>query len=171
MEKSGASSAGARADGAPAAGMHNLSRGNRPQGPGRGYGTQMTVGLSLPPTVLVIEDDPDIRSGVVELLSAEGYGVATAENGCVALEQLRHAPRPALILLDLKMPVMDGWGFLNAQRDDRKLAPIPVLMFTTSLKADEARLKYPSVRGSVSKLLDIAGLLDAVRRYTSGLTS
>jgi CheY-like chemotaxis protein len=120
---------------------------------------------AIPGSILLVEDDLDIRACVFALLSAQGYGVTIAENGRAALEQLGESPEPALILLDLKMPIMDGWEFLRAQHADRRFAHIPVLISTNSLLPEDAWRDYPSVRGSVTKLLDVDGFLDAVRRY------
>jgi CheY-like chemotaxis protein len=61
-------------------------------------------------TILVVDDDTDLREAVVEALRSEGYRVTAAKNGADALSHLR-LERPALVLLDLMMPVMDGWRF------------------------------------------------------------
>jgi CheY-like chemotaxis protein len=61
------------------------------------------------PCVLIVEDDPDIREFMELLLADAGYDTMTAENGSLALERMR-ARRPCLVLLDLAMPVMDGWA-------------------------------------------------------------
>jgi CheY-like chemotaxis protein len=114
------------------------------------------------PTILVVEDDRDTRALVADLLREEGYQVATAENGRLALDRLRQGERPTLILLDLRMPVLDGWTFLDVQRDDPGIAAIPVLIFST-VEAVDTR-KYPTVRGWIPKLTDVARLLDVVQR-------
>lgn len=64
--------------------------------------------------VLVVEDEPDVRETIKEILEMEGFAVATAENGQEALNLLQQARQPCLILLDLMMPVMNGWQFLEA---------------------------------------------------------
>jgi CheY-like chemotaxis protein len=114
------------------------------------------------PTILVVEDDRDTRTLVADLLREEGYRVATAENGRLALDRLRQGERPTLILLDLRMPVVDGWTFLDVQRDDPGIPAIPVLIFSTVEAVDTQ--KYPTVRGWIPKLTDVARLLDVVQR-------
>src|SRR5512138_1556906 len=83
------------------------------------------------PRVLIVEDDVDIRETLAELLATAGYDTAQAANGRDGLDQARRAP-PDLIVLDLMMPVMDGWQFRSAQRGDPALAPIPVIVISAS---------------------------------------
>jgi two-component system chemotaxis response regulator CheY len=125
----------------------------------------VTAESDNPRTILVVEDDRDTRDVVAELLREEGYSVTTAENGRLALDRLRHGDLPALILLDLRMPVLDGWTFLDVQRDVPGIAAVPVLIFST-VEAVDTR-KYPTVRGWIPKLTDVAGLLDIVHRQLS----
>jgi CheY-like chemotaxis protein len=81
--------------------------------------------------VLVVDDDPAIRNVVSELLVDEGYDVRPAANGRDALAVLA-TWRPAVILLDLMMPEMDGWAFLARQRLDLELVRIPVIVMSAS---------------------------------------
>src|SRR4051812_14627619 len=93
-----------------------------------------------PKGILVVEDDDDIRETIREVLSDEGYHVHTAPNGRAGLDWLHdqdHHPRPNLILLDLMMPVMNGFEFLQALRQDAALKGIPVVV--VSAWGDEAR--------------------------------
>jgi CheY-like chemotaxis protein len=78
--------------------------------------------------VLVVEDDADLREAIVESLRVEGFDVVSAENGERALAYLRSAPKPAVILLDLMMPRMNGWEFRAVQRADPRLTSIPVVI-------------------------------------------
>jgi CheY-like chemotaxis protein len=80
--------------------------------------------------LIIVEDDPDIRSDLAELLKDEGYEVRTAANGAEALKLLRGETQPCLILLDLMMPVMSGWDFRAEQLRDPRLAPIPVVLLS-----------------------------------------
>ena len=82
-------------------------------------------------SVLIVDDDPGIRRMMSLVLAGEGYDVRTAENGRQALDLLA-SWRPAVILLDLMMPVMDGWTFLAAQQADPILASIPVIVMSAS---------------------------------------
>ena len=81
-------------------------------------------------SVLIVEDDRDVRLSLAEVLAEEGYRVAIAENGFEALCYLRTARAPGVILLDLMMPVMDGWEFLAEKRRIPSLAGIPVVVLT-----------------------------------------
>jgi CheY-like chemotaxis protein len=81
-------------------------------------------------TILVVEDEPDIRQSLKMALEMEGYSVATAENGRVALDLLSRSAPPCLILIDLMMPVMNGWEMLRELRADATLASIPVVVVT-----------------------------------------
>jgi CheY-like chemotaxis protein len=86
------------------------------------------------PIILVVDDEPDIREVIAEALVLSGYRVRTARNGKIALGQAR-LNRPNLIVLDLMMPVMNGWEFLEAQQEDPDLAGIPVVVVTAALDA------------------------------------
>ncbi len=104
--------------------------------------------------VLVVEDDEDIRETVAELLRAEGYSVATAGNGAEAIAYLRTNRKPCLMILDLMMPVMDGWAVLATLRDDPELAPaLPVVVM--------------SAAATLAKPVAVDVLLDTVRRCRS----
>ena len=110
--------------------------------------------------VLLIEDDPDIRAMVGQLLELEGYRVLATANGNDALEMLRQGERPCLILLDLMMPVMNGWQFRQAQASDPRLSGIPVVVVT----AAGAREDIPAIEadGWISKPVDFDRLLEAI---------
>jgi CheY-like chemotaxis protein len=82
--------------------------------------------------VVVIDDDRDIREEVGAALSEMGYSVLCFANGEEALRHLRTDPSAALILLDLMMPVMDGWTFHEEAGDDHRLAGIPVIVMSAS---------------------------------------
>src|SRR5262245_38415395 len=84
------------------------------------------------PTVLVVDDDNDLRDALSQILEQHDYVVITAENGRAALDQLRHAPRPDVILLDLMMPVMDGVAFRKAQLEDAGVKDIPVILLSAA---------------------------------------
>src|SRR5438128_628107 len=79
-------------------------------------------------TVLVVEDNDEAREGLAVLLRREGYEVLLAEHGEEALGHLRAGPRPALVLLDMLMPVLDGWHFLA--RLCQNESPVPVVIMT-----------------------------------------
>jgi len=78
--------------------------------------------------ILVVEDDPDARETMAIILETEGYTVRTAADGEEALDRLRDPDRPGLVLLDLMLPVMDGFEFRVRQMEDPALASIPVIV-------------------------------------------
>ena len=82
-------------------------------------------------TVMVVEDDVDIRQALIEILEDHGFGTLAARDGADALNILSHATElPCVILLDLMMPVMDGATFRQVQRQDPRLASIPVVVLS-----------------------------------------
>jgi CheY-like chemotaxis protein len=93
------------------------------------------------PAVLIVEDDPDARAMMDQLLHLEGFAPITAINGLDALRLLKTGLHVDAILLDLMMPVMDGWAFRRAQRLDPDIADIPVIVLTAAgnIRHDELR--------------------------------
>ena len=91
-------------------------------------------------TILVVEDDADLQTALLEGLKDEGYEVRAAPNGLEALaELLSDDERPSLILLDLMMPLMNGWQFLDERIHYPGLSSIPVLVLTASTHARPAQ--------------------------------
>ena len=86
--------------------------------------------------ILVVDDDPAIRDVVADILEISDYAVETAVNGAEALEKIR-ADQPAAVLLDLMMPVMDGWEFLRACRREPPCADVPVVVMSAARDAHE----------------------------------
>jgi CheY-like chemotaxis protein len=87
--------------------------------------------------ILIVEDNPDSRETLAMVIEGMGYPVSTASNGREALDYLRSHSLPCLILLDLMMPVMDGWEFRNQQRQDPLLADIPILVVSAVNDPDQ----------------------------------
>lgn len=111
------------------------------------------------PTILIVEDDHDIREMLQALLEEEHYRVETAINGRIALDLLvARRVRPDLILLDLMMPVLDGAGFLQGISTDLELKKIPVIMLTASHSGQGL-----DIAGYLKKPLDLDDLLERVR--------
>jgi CheY-like chemotaxis protein len=111
--------------------------------------------------VLVVDDDADIRETVSLILEDEGWEVSSAADGAAALALLRgSATRPNVILLDLMMPVMNGWQFREEQLKDPQLAQIPLVV----LSANSAVRDKASYFGGVylSKPVNIEALLGAL---------
>jgi CheY-like chemotaxis protein len=119
--------------------------------------------MTTPPhcPVLIVEDDEDLREMMAHLLTLEGFEAATAANGREALDYLQTS-RPEVILLDLMMPVMDGWEFRRQQQADPNLAPVPVIVLSA---LDQARASNVDAAAFLKKPLDFDHLLDLVRAY------
>jgi CheY-like chemotaxis protein len=110
--------------------------------------------------LLVVEDDETILASLCDLLREEGATLTTASNGRDALASLRASEPPDLILLDLMMPVMDGWEFRIAQRADRALAGIPII----ALSADaSAKARAIAADAYLRKPIDPGGLVGTIR--------
>jgi CheY-like chemotaxis protein len=116
-------------------------------------------------TVLIVEDDADIRGAIAEVLTDGNYRALEASNGADALDELRAAaPHPCVILLDVMMPVMDGKEFRNVQRDDEALREIPVVVL--SAHADATVLaEQMEVAGFLKKPVDLVTLLQTVEQF------
>ncbi|HET7452435.1 MAG TPA: response regulator [Thermoanaerobaculia bacterium] len=96
-------------------------------------------------TILVVEDDPDSREVFAELLRAEGHPVVAVRSGAEALEYLRRADPPSVILLDMLMPDMDGWQFRKAQQADPDLAGIPVVVVSALRTVANSAMRFGAV--------------------------
>jgi len=116
--------------------------------------------------VLVVDDDKDIRESLTEILTDEGYPAVAAENGQEALEQIRRLANgpPSLVLLDIMMPVMDGWQFRRAQLNDPSLRSIPIIVLTAHADADIIAREIGAV-GFLKKPLSVGALLTAIERF------
>jgi len=112
-------------------------------------------------SVLLIEDEPDIRESVADALEIEGVKVLTASNGREGIELLKTIPAPDLILLDLWMPVTNGWEFLDLKKGDRRLAPIPTVL----LSAYPVPNEHEGVEGFIKKPIDLDALLATVNKF------
>lgn len=112
-------------------------------------------------SILIVEDDDDIRNALTDLLEDEGYHTEAAINGKDALEKLEEIPKPCLVLLDMMMPIMNGRQFLDEVMRDSHLAPIPVLI--VSAVADKTNTEG-SV-GFLKKPIDIDVVLNLVAQY------
>jgi two-component system, chemotaxis family, chemotaxis protein CheY len=112
--------------------------------------------------VLIVEDDADLREMMAQLLTLEGYETATVANGREALEYLHNAVAPNVILLDLMMPIMDGWEFHRRLEADPEIPPVPVIVLSA---LDQGRAKNIHAAAFLKKPLDFDRLLDLVRTY------
>jgi CheY-like chemotaxis protein len=118
--------------------------------------------------ILVVEDESGQREALAEVLSRLGYEVQCAANGSEALDLMRHSESlPELILLDLMMPVMDGWEFRAAQRKDRALADVPVVVLS-ALDDTAKKSVQDGAAAFLSKPLRWQALLSVVERFCGG---
>ena len=112
--------------------------------------------------ILIVEDDEVIRDLLKEALEMEGYRTRTAANGQEALQVLHGVLSPCLILLDLMMPVMNGWQFLESKKTDDTLKPIPVVVMTA---ATNGKLRSLDTEGLMRKPIDLNVLTNWVERF------
>ena len=113
--------------------------------------------------ILLVEDDEAVREALAELLSTEGYRVVCARDGREALGRAA-AVRPALIVLDLSMPVMDGWAFRAAQLADPGLAGVPVIVLSAA-HGGEGAAAHLAPAAYLAKPVEFERLLTLVHRY------
>lgn len=112
--------------------------------------------------ILVIEDEETVRENILELLDAEGFEALSAENGRIGLD-LAQQQLPDLILCDVRMPELDGYGVLTALRSEAETATIPFMFLTA--KAAKTDLIYGLELGAnayITKPFTLTELLDAI---------
>ena len=114
------------------------------------------------PTVLIVEDDPDTREMLTSFLQMEGYLTEAAANGREALDRLSGGVIANVIVLDLMMPVMDGWQFRRRQIEDARLAKIPTIVVSA---AGRDRMAQVSADAYLAKPIDMDELLSRVSQF------
>jgi CheY-like chemotaxis protein len=120
----------------------------------------------VPQHILVVDDDPSIRDVVADFLELSDYAVATASNGIEALAHIRSS-RPAAVLLDLMMPVMDGWEFLRQCRQEAPCAPVPIAIMSAAREAGAAASEL-GAQAFLPKPFDLDTVLAVVDQLASG---
>src|SRR5690349_12879639 len=112
-------------------------------------------------TILIVEDEADLRESLAELLRLRGYDVVTVINGREALERLEAGLTPCLIILDLMLPVMNGWEFRRQQLTDQRWSEIPTVLLSgiNGLSQESQRLRTV---GFLAKPIDFALLYSTV---------
>jgi CheY-like chemotaxis protein len=126
--------------------------------PGYDWGDPVTQPAR--PTVLVVDDDLEIRESIADLLREEGYDAIVAGHGREALELIRGGTPPSLIVLDLMMPVMDGWQFMEERARDPALKTIPVVV----VSATPETLQPPNTSAFLKKPMRANDLLEVIAR-------
>jgi CheY-like chemotaxis protein len=114
--------------------------------------------------VFVVEDDVDTRDMLGKFLELEGFQVEVASNGRQAIDRLASGVHPCVILLDLMMPVMDGWQFRRYQATHQEIAKIPVIVVSA---AGRDRMAEIDANAYLSKPVDLEQLLERVSQYCS----
>lgn len=115
----------------------------------------------MPPTVLIIDDDRNLQRLMTKFLKLEGFSSIPMSNGREALDYLRGGGNASVILLDLRMPVMDGWAFRKEQRSDPGLAEIPVVILTG---IDGEHMSELGVAAAFHKPVSFPEIVGVVRR-------
>ncbi len=113
--------------------------------------------------ILVVDDDVVFRRELIDALSTEGYGVVEAGDGRQALNYLRTHRLPSLVLLDLMMPIMDGWEFAATIRSEPELAAIPIVVMS-GLEKPEVNAALLGAKGYLKKPLSLSQLIDVVSK-------
>ena len=114
-------------------------------------------------SILVVEDDDCIRDTMKEILESEGFDVHSSENGKKALEFLSEVPDlPGVILLDLMMPVMDGFQFCENKKSDLRLSSIPVVVMSADGHVSEKKTRTKAV-AYFKKPVDIDDMINTVK--------
>ncbi|WP_338269103.1 response regulator [Corallococcus caeni] len=116
-----------------------------------------------PPTLLLVEDDSDLRDALVEILHAEGHTVVARATGDEALSWLEAHSVPALVLVDMWTPRKDSWRLLDALHHQPRFADLPVVAISSSEE------RHPAIREVLSKPFDREALLAGVRRFVHAL--
>jgi len=120
------------------------------------------AGESTSARILVVDDDDIIRETVAEALQVDGFRVETARNGAEALDVVRQRP-PSGIILDLMMPIMTGWQFLESCRASQLCSGIPIVVMSAYSKLPEEAATL-GVKGCIAKPFDLDVLLGAIER-------
>jgi CheY-like chemotaxis protein len=115
--------------------------------------------------VLIVEDDGDLREALSQILQDEGYGVDEAMHGLQALDRLRDGSGlPCVILLDLTMPIMNGWQFRSEQKEDPDLRRIPVVVLSAGADLAE-EVSALGVQEYLRKPVQLSHLLQTIQRF------
>jgi DNA-binding response OmpR family regulator len=115
--------------------------------------------------ILVVEDDADIRETIAAILEMEGYAVELASNGEEAVTAIDQR-QPSLVLLDMRMPVLDGWGFARVMRE--RGVQVPIIVMTAAQDAGRWAREI-GAQGYIAKPFDLGDLLSQVARYAAAI--
>jgi CheY-like chemotaxis protein len=111
--------------------------------------------------ILIVDDDEAIREALQLALETEGYATAVATQGAEALAWLGEHPAPGLVLLDLMMPVMDGWAVIDDLRQTNRLVDVPIVVITAFGRDLGTAASLPQLR----KPIELTTLMEAVGQH------
>lgn len=120
-----------------------------------------------PRRLLLIDDDEDLRESMSDALEGAGFEVSSAANGQEALERLANEELPDVILLDLLMPVMNGWQFCEQRKRDPRLAGIPIIAMSAAVSKDPWSPYYLEVDDFVAKPVELDDLVGKLAAFTN----
>lgn len=123
------------------------------------------IPIRMSKRILVVEDDNSIRELLVELLQSEGYEVAAAVNGLEGIKYLQANGNPDLILIDLMMPIMDGYTFRTEQMKNTEWSKVPVVVMSAEANAKE-KMKNFGITAFLSKPVELDTILKTVERFS-----
>lgn len=118
--------------------------------------------------ILLVDDDVELREELASALTEVGYDVVSASNGREALDLLKARPLPRVIVLDLLMPVMNGWEFCDATRGDPTTGKIPIVVTSGAASRDPSSPYFIDVDDFITKPFDLDELLFKIRRLSAG---
>ncbi len=118
--------------------------------------------------ILIIEDDPDVRNTLQEILEHQGFEVFAAANGEEGLARLQEGQSPCLILLDLMMPIMNGWEFLSTLKSQHQhyLTSVPIVIVSAIGDLSSVQNEYNC--SAMSKPVDLSGLIKIAEQACAG---
>lgn len=127
---------------------------------------------STPYNVLVVDDDPDLRDALCTAFHGAGFKVTGADNGLIGLAELMAMPPPTrcVVVLDLTMPIMDGWEFLDRLRALPQCTRFPVIVFSATSRTAELE-RMPCVAAFLQKPAVFASVIELVREHASPIVA
>jgi CheY-like chemotaxis protein len=108
--------------------------------------------MNQQPYILIVDDDPDILEGIITILETQSYRLATARDGRMCVDMIAQE-QPDLLILDLLMPRMDGWGVIRELRCEPRFSKIPIMILTTVIE-DASRRRYELETGMSMEVQD-----------------
>jgi len=118
--------------------------------------------------ILLVDDAAELRDELAAALTEAGYDVVSASNGREALDVLKARPLPRVLVLDLLMPVMNGWDFCDAARGDPAMGKIPIVVTSGAVSRDPASPYFIDVDDFITKPFNLDELLMKIRRLSAG---